>query len=168
VRFEVHQRIDAPIDAVAAALCDPAYYAALGAAPKLGVPEVLERTVDGDVVVMRVRYRFAGDLSAAARAVLDPNKLTWVDEARHDLVSHVVTFELQPDHYADRLSCRGTYRLEADPGDPSRTTRAASGELRVRAALVAGSVERALVSGLKEHLDAEAGIIAAFVEGSAL
>ena len=30
-------------------------------------------------------------------------------------------------------------------------------------ALVAGSVERALVSGLKEHLDAEAGIIARFV-----
>jgi hypothetical protein len=166
MRFDVRQRIAAPVDAVAAALCDPGYYALLGTAPKLGVPEVLDRQVDGDHVVLRVRYRFAGELSSAARAVLDPNKLTWVDESRHDLVAHAVTFVLKPDHYADRLSCRGNYRLEADPAEPTRTIRTATGDLKVRAALVAGSVERALVSGLKEHLDAEAGIIAAFVDGA--
>jgi hypothetical protein len=165
VRFEVRQLIDAPLDAVAAALCDPAYYTALGTAPKLGVPEVLDRQVDGDHVLLRVRYRFAGELSSAARAVLDPNKLTWVDESRHDLAKHDVSFVLKPDHYADRLSCTGGYRLEADPADAARTIRTASGDLKVRAALVAGSVERALVSGLKEHLDAEAGILAAFVAG---
>jgi hypothetical protein len=167
VRFEVRQHIDAPLDAVAAALCDPAYYAALGTAPKLGVPEVLDRRVDGDQVLLRVRYRFAGELSSAARAVLDPNKLTWVDESRHDLAQHRVTFVLKPDHYADRLSCTGGYRLEADPADASQTIRTASGDLKVRAALVAGSVERALVSGLKEHLDAEAGILAHFVADQA-
>jgi hypothetical protein len=163
VRFEVRQLIDAPLDAVAAALCDPAYYAALGTAPKLGVPEVLDRQIDGDQVLLRVRYRFAGELSSAARAVLDPKKLTWVDESRHDLAKHRVTFVLQPDHYADRLSCRGDYRLETDPAGATRTIRTATGDLKVRAALVAGSVERALVSGLKEHLDAEAAIIARFV-----
>ena len=65
----------------------PGYYDALGRAPKLGVPEVLEREADGDEVVMRIRYRFSGDLSSAAKAVLDPEKLTWVEESHHDLAA---------------------------------------------------------------------------------
>ena len=165
MHFELRQRIAAPLTGVAEALCDPAYYAALGAAPKLGVPEVLGREVDGDTVVMRVRYRFSGDLSRAARAVLDPAKLTWVDVSRHDLAAHTVRFELQPDHYAERFSCRGGYRLEAAPDDPRATVRSAEGDVKVKAPLVASQVERALISGLREHLEAEAAILATFVAG---
>ncbi len=163
MRFEVTQRIAAPVAAVAAAFCDPAYYEALGSAPKLGVPEVLDRKESGDVVVMRVRFRFSGELSSAARAVLDPAKLTWVERSRHDLASNVVDFELQPDHYADRLSCRGGYRLVAARDDPGATIRTAEGDVKVRARLVGGQVEKALVSGLEEHLEAESAIVAAFV-----
>jgi hypothetical protein len=163
VHFELTQRIDAPVADVADAFCDPAYYAALAAAPKLGVPEVLGREVAGDTVVLRVRFRFRGDLSAAARAVLDPAKLTWVEESRHDLTTHVVRFELKPDHYGDRFSCRGGYRLEPAPGDPAVTVRRAEGDVKVKAPLVGSSVERALVSGLKEHLQAEAAIVAEFL-----
>ena len=32
----------------------------------------------GDEVLLQIRYRFNGQLSAAARAVLDPERLTWV------------------------------------------------------------------------------------------
>jgi hypothetical protein len=163
VRFELTQRIAAPVADVAGALCDPAYYAALGAAPKLGDPEVLGREVDGDIVTMRVRHRFSGDLSSAVKAVLDPAKLTWVDVARHDLADRLVRFELQPDHYGDRFSCRGSYRLEVDPSDQQRTIRRAEGDVTVRAPLVRSQVERALVSGLKEHLQAEVAILEAFV-----
>jgi uncharacterized protein DUF2505 len=165
VRFQVRQRIAAPVADVADALCDPEYYVALGQAPKLGVPEVLDREVDGDEVVMRIRYRFSGNLSSAARAVLDPQKLTWVEESHHDLGAHTVRFELQPDHYADRLSCRGRYQLVADQPDDGSTIRTVEGDLKVRAPLVGSSVEKALVSGLREHLDAEAEIVATFVNG---
>jgi hypothetical protein len=165
MHFELRQRIAAPVADVADAFCDPEYYVALGRAPKLGVPEVLGREAEGDQVVMRVRYRFSGSLSSAAKAVLDPAKLTWVDVAHHDLAAHVVRFELQPDHYADRFSCRGSYRLEADPDDPDATIRRAEGDVKVRAPLVGSSVEKALVSGLREHLEAEADIVAGFVNG---
>ena len=165
MRFEVRQRIAAPMADVADALTDPGYYEELGSAPKLGAPEVLGRDVDGDVVVMRVRYRFTGDLSSAVKAVIDPAKLTWVDVARHDLAAHTVRFELQPDHYADRFSCRGSYDLVADPSDPDATLRHVQGEVKVRAPLVAGKVEQALVSGLREHLEAEAAIVVRYLEG---
>jgi hypothetical protein len=167
VRFELRQRIAAPVADVADALCDPSYYAALGRAPKLGVPEVLGRDASGDEVVMRIRYRFSGNLSSAAKAVLDPEKLTWVEVSHHDRTSHTVRFELQPDHYADRFSCRGRYGLVADPADDGATIRTAKGEVKVRAPLVGSSVEKALVSGLREHLEAEADILATFVDGRA-
>ena len=68
---------------------------------------------------MRIRYRFSGDLSSAATAVLDPEKLTWVEESHHDLAARTVRFELHPDHYADRFSCRG--QLPADRGSAPTT-----------------------------------------------
>jgi hypothetical protein len=166
VRFELRQRIAAPVADVADALCDPSYYVALGRAPKLGVPEVLGREANGDEVVMRIRYRFSGTLSSAAKAVLDPEKLTWVEESHHDLAARTVRFELHPDHYGDRFSCRGSYRLVADPADDAATIRTAEGDVKVRAPLVGSSVEKALVSGLREHLEAEADIVARFVDGS--
>ena len=76
MRFEVTQRFEAAIADVADALTDPAYYEPLAQSPKLGAPEVLDRVVDGDQVRLRIRYRFAGDLSSAARAVLDDGRKT--------------------------------------------------------------------------------------------
>lgn len=160
MHFELSQRFAAPVDAVADAYTDPGYYAALADLPKLGEPELLDRTVDGDHIQVRVRYRFVGDLSAAVRAVVDPAKLTWVEVSNHrHPPDHSVRFELQPDNYADRLSCHGTYRFHADPDDPAATVREVAGELKVRAPLVASSVERAIISGLREHFDAEAPLL---------
>ena len=162
MHFDFTQRFQADIADVADAFCDPGYYDALAASPKLGTPAVLSRTVDGDIVVMRVRYRFAGELSSAARAVLDPDKLTWVEESTHDLANHVVTFTLQPDHYADRFKASGSYRFDVDLADADATIRRAQGDVKVRAPLVASAVERAIISGLKEHLDEEETLLVAF------
>ena len=81
---------------------------------------MLSREVDGDQVVLRIRYLFSGDLSSAVTAVLDPKKLTWVDESLHDLVRHVVRFELQPDHYADRLALPGHLPARVRSARPRR------------------------------------------------
>ena len=159
MHFELTQRFAAPIDDVADAFADPGYYAVLAESPKLGVPEVLSRDGAGDRVDLRVRYRFAGELSSAVKAVIDPDKLTWVEESTHDLAAHTVTFVLRPDHYADRFKASGSYRLEVDPADPGATLRHAQGEVKVRAPLVASSVERAIISGLKEHLDDEVELL---------
>jgi hypothetical protein len=163
VRFTVEQRYRADPDAVAAAYADPALYEVLPATEKLARPEVVRHERDGARVVLEVRYRFQGDLSSAVRAVLDPARLTWVERTTHDLATRATTFELLPDHYPDRLQSRGQLRVE--PHGEGGSRRVGDGELKVRAPLVGGSVERTLVGDLRQHLEAEARSVDAHLAG---
>jgi hypothetical protein len=165
MHFTVEQRSRAEPDAVAAAYADPDLYAVLPATEKLARPEVVHHEVDGELVVLEVRYRFQGDLSSAVRAVLDPSRLTWVERTTHDLARRTTTFALRPDHYPDRLRSEGTLRVEAGPDGGSR--RVGDGELKVRAPLVAGTVERTLVGDLRHHLEAEARSVDAYLADAA-
>ncbi len=159
MRFELVQRFSAPPDDVARAFTEPDLYAALAELPKLGAPEMLEHRADGDMVRVRVRYRFSGDLSSAVKAVIDPAKLTWIDDSTHDLAHRSVTFTMLPDHYGDRFRASGAYRFEAAPDDPGATIRTTTGEIKVKVPLVGGSVERAIVSGLREHQEDEVAVV---------
>lgn len=160
MRFTVDQHFAAAPDDVARAFADPQLYVAFQDLPKLSRPDVLSHDADGDVVIMQIRYRFSGDLSPAARAVLDPARLTWVEHATHDLANRTTTFTMVPDHYRDRFQCSGTYRFDAGGGG---TVRHCQGEVRVKALLVAGAVEGAIVSGLREHLDDEIAVVDAYL-----
>ncbi|MFP5317991.1 MAG: DUF2505 family protein [Acidimicrobiia bacterium] len=149
MRFRLEQRFTAPLDAVEGAFVDPAVIAFLAELPGLGVPQLLEQSVDGDRLRQRVRMRFEGDLPSAAARVVDRDRLTWIEESTLDRRRHVTEFVILPDHYPDRLQCHGTVALF--PDGPGTTRRVTEGELRVRAALVASRVERAIVSGLHDH-----------------
>jgi hypothetical protein len=162
MRFAFEQHFASRPDDVARAFADPDLYRACQGFPRLGRPEVVGHDVDGHTVVLQVRHRFAGELSSAARAVIDPTRLTWVERATHDLTNRHVTFTMLPDHYADRFRCQGGYVFEPD-GDG--TVRRSEGELKVRAPLVAGAVERAIISGLQEHLAEEVEVVDAFIAG---
>ncbi len=159
----MEQRFAADVDAVSHAYADPALYEALVGLPKLTQPEVVGHEVDGDRVQLQVRYRFGGDLAPAARAVIDPARLTWVEHSDHDLAARRVAFRMVPDHYGDRFQCSGTYAFEAVGDDGCE--RMGGGDVRVKALLVAGAVERAIVSGLQEHLVDEVPVVEAFVRG---
>jgi len=162
LRFSIEQRFAADVDAVARAYADPALYVALVGLPKLSRPEVVGHETRGETVVLEVRYQFGGELSSAARAVIDPERLTWVERSTHDLTRRRTTFTMVPDHYGDRFSCKGSYAFEAtDTG----CRRRGEGDLRVKAFLVAATVERAIVSGLEEHLADEVPVVEAFVAG---
>jgi hypothetical protein len=160
MRFQLDQIFRAPAGDVARAYTDPAFYELLGRLPKLGQPEVLDRREDGDVVHLQVRYRFTGDLSPAVRRVLDPDRLSWVEHATHNLARREVDFRLVPDHYGDKLRSSGRYRFE-EQGDVTR--RVAEGDVAVRVPIVGGSIERAIVSGLREHLSEETGVVERFL-----
>jgi hypothetical protein len=160
VRFRIEQRIPAPLTAVEAALLDREFIAATASLPKLGAPELLEQEREGDRVHQRIRYRFTAELSSAVTRVIDPDKLTWVDDARYDLTSHTSRHRILPDHYADRL--QASYDVTLEPlGDSTR--RVTAGELTVRVPLVGGRVEHAIVSGLEEHAGAEAELLGTWV-----
>lgn len=161
MNFRIEQKVAAPIDAVEEALVDADFIAATAELPKVGGAELLDQQRDGDRVKQRIRYRFTGELSSAVTAVVDRDRLTWVDEAEYDLAAHSSEHEIVPDHYGSRLQASYSNRLEPD-GD-GRTRRVAEGTVKVRMPLVGGRVERAIVSGLEEHAAAEAALLERWV-----
>lgn len=163
MRFHLEQPLPARVDEVIDVLVDAGFLASLSELPKLGRPEVLEQRSDGDLVHQRVRYRFSGDLSPAVTAVVDPAKLIWVEETTYDREAGSATFRIMPEHYADRLQAGGSYRFSAT--GPDTCIRVAGGELNVRFPLVGRKVERAIVSGLEEHLEQEAVLLRRWLEG---
>ena len=114
MRFSIEQRFAADVDAVARAYADPALYVALVGLPKLSRPEVVGHDVEARPWCSQVRYQFGGELSSAARAVIDPERLTWVERSTHDLARRRTTFTMVPDHYGDRFRCKGSYALRGD------------------------------------------------------
>jgi hypothetical protein len=156
MRFRITQRIDAPLDDVESALLDPAFLERMGELPKLGRPQLLDVDDQGDTVRRRIRFAFAGQLSSKVTAVIDPGKLTWVEDSTADRRTHRTTFRIVPDHYADRLTASGTFVLEQAG---TATRRVAEGDLRVRFPLVGGRVEKAIVSGMEEYAAAEAAAL---------
>lgn len=167
MRFRVVQRFDAPLEAVESGLLDPEFLSRLAELPRLGAPELLGTEVDGDTVRQRVRYRFVGDLSPAVTAVVDPNRLTWVEETMYDRSTHGGEHRIVADHYANRLASTYTSRLEPagdTGGDASGgTVRTIEGEVKVRFPLVSGKVERAIVGGLTEHAGLEADVLSGWL-----
>lgn len=160
MNFRIEQRITAPLTAVEAALLDREFIAATAKLPKLGEPDLLEQQRDGDRVHQRVRYRFTAELLSAVTRVIDPAKLTWVDDARYDLTSHTSRHRIVPDNYADRLEASYDVALES-LGDSTR--RLVTGELKVHVPLVGGRVERVIVDGIEEHATAEAELLGHWV-----
>jgi hypothetical protein len=161
--FTVTQRFDAEADLVTRAYASAELYDHLVGLPKLGTPEVLDRRDDNDLIHLQVRYRFVGDLSPAVTAILDPHRLSWIEHSTHDLAARTVRYRLVPEHYADRLQSSGSCAVVPDEAGCVRTV---SGRLKVKALVVGGAVERAIVSGLREHLVGEVAVVDRFVADS--
>lgn len=159
--FTVDQVFAAGGDALARAYASPELYERLVGLPKLDTPEVLDHRVDGTTVRLDIRYRFVGELSPAVTAVIDPRRLTWVEHSVHDLAARQIRYRMQPDHYSDRLQSSGTCAItDRTNGGSVRTV---TGALKVKALIVGGAVERAIVSGLREHLAGEVPVVEQYV-----
>lgn len=161
MRFTLEQELPGTVDDVLAALLDPELLRCLGDLPTLRPPEVLSQERDGDVVVQRVHYAFAGTLSPAVTRVIDPQKVTWIAETTYDLAARRASFRVIPDHYVNKLACAGTHTFTARGAS---SVRRVDGELTVRVPLVGRVVERAIVSGLEDHLRTEADLLAEWLE----
>jgi len=165
VHYDIEQVIEAPIDAVMAAYCDAAFYAAMESSPGLGRPELLERTVGiGEpskaTVRVRVRFSYTGQLAPGVRALIDPAKLTWVTDTVVNPTEKTLEFVVVPDHYPDRLVASGRDRFRERDGS---TVRSATGDVRVRFPLVGASAERGIVNAYRSHLSSEATLLERWV-----
>src|SRR3546814_20039549 len=90
-------------------------YRSMPELPKLSQPEVLARHEDDGTVELLIRYRFDGDLSSAARAVLDPSRLSWAERSVPEVAGRSGSFTMAPDPSGDRFPGTGTSRYE-EPG----------------------------------------------------
>lgn len=160
MEFSFEQRYANDVDDVVDAYSDPTMYEALPELPRIGAPSTVGCERAGDLVRLDLRYRFTAGLPAAARAVLDPGQLTWVQRTTFHLSARRAEIVLVPDHYADRLTCSAEFVFVADDAGARRRV---EGDLSVRAPVVAGQVERAILSGLEEYLTAEAPAVDAWI-----
>ena len=161
-RLEVDERVAAPLDAVQAAVVDPAFYRRLGELPTISTPQVVDRRAEDGVVHLQVRYAFTGRLPAAALKVIDPARLTWLDRSTVDLRAHRTTFEMVPDHYPDTLHVEGAYDLVADGEGTLQRFRA---RVAVRYPVVGRLVERGIARGFEENLAAQGRLLERFTLG---
>lgn len=164
MRFTLDQTLPAGVADVLDAFTDPGFLALLADLPKVGSPELLDQRREGDLVHQRVRYRFTGDLAPAVRRVLDPERLTFVDDRTYDLTAATASFRIVPDHYAGRLRCEGHERFTPAGAGDEATVRHVEADLAVKWPIVGGVVERAIVSGLTEHLDDEAVLVSRWLD----
>ena len=162
MRFHLRQQFPFPPSAVEGALVDPAFLEHTGRCPELGNPQLLEHRVEGALVRHRIRYRFAGELSAAVTSVVDPTELTWVEECTLDRRTRRGEHRIVPDHHGARLRCAFTTQLLDD--EHGGCERLAQGDLRVRFPLVGRKVERAIVSGLADHAELEAAVLTRWLQ----
>jgi hypothetical protein len=163
VDFTLRQEIVATVDAVEAALVDSAFLVRMDELPKLGSAEVVSNDRDGDVVRLAVRYLFQAELSSAVTRVVDPDKLTWVEESTCDLVAHTTTCVIRPDNYANLL--QGSYEASIEASG-SGSVRTITGRVKVKVPLLGGKVEKAIVGGLSENASAQASLLTSFLSGS--
>lgn len=157
MRFTIQQRFAGPLDRVEAAFVDPAFLEHLGELPNLGRPALVHRVEAGDLVHLWVRYGFTGEVNAAVRRVVDPARLTWVEESTLDRRTHRTTWRIVPEHYRNLLRGSGTFALA--PADADSTTRTTEAEIKVSVPLVGGKVEAAIVQGLREHAALEEQVV---------
>jgi len=162
MRFEIAQEFPLAADEVQAAYLDNDFLASMASLPRLGAPELLETNQQGPVVERKIRYRFAGELNSAVRAVVDPQRLSWVEESRTDTGALTTAWVIRPDHYADKLTGRGTFVITPTAVGCRRT---ATGEIKVNVFLVGGKVEGAIVSGMREHAVLEQEALMAHLRG---
>ncbi len=160
MHFLIEQDLDGALEDVETAFFDPAFLAGLAAVPNLAAPQLLSQERTDGVIHQRVRYRFTGELNRAVSRAVDRDRLTWIEDSTFRRPLHRTDWTVLPDHYADRLSCSGSFELS--PAG-SRTHRVADGELTVHVPLVGGRVERAIVSGLREHARAECELMSSWL-----
>ena len=162
MRFVVDHRFAAPVDAVEAAMLDPAFVGTLDL-PHLRTPVVVDRHDDGSIAVLAMRVEFSGRVPSLARRIAGTDRISWVQTYRIDRARHEGEMTFVPDVRAERLDCRATVRLSVD-GRGCR--RVIDGEARVHVPLVAGRAERLVVSGLTERFDVEAEQLGHWLTGT--
>jgi hypothetical protein len=155
VKFTIDQTVAVAPEVALAAYGNPAFYEGRPPRDNISVLGVVSHEDTGALVVIEVRFKFTGTVSPAVRALVDPNKMSWVTRTEVDAAGRRTRWEVVPEHYPDRLTAQGTYRFTDGPGGADSTAIAVEGDLKVHVPFVGRTVERVIVSGLRSYIATE-------------
>lgn len=167
MRIEAVQRFTTATPAhVIAAYRDRSMFESLSDLPFVGRPVVVEhRTDDAGVVLVGLRYLVQIDLPAAARAFIDPAKMTFVERSQHQ-ASGISRFSIQPDHYRELLTASGSNVVRSVDGADG-CERVTTGDVKVdlgwQGMMFESQVEQAIGKGLQQALRAQTAQVEAFM-----
>ena len=161
MRICLDQPIAASAEDAQAAFLDPGFYARLGELPGISVPEVRSFSTGPDGARAVLGYRFAGQLNGAARALLDPAKLSWSQVTEVDRLTGRSHVQLVPDNYAGLLSFSGWYELR--PISQESCCQHFEADLVVHVPLVGPLAEEAIAGGIRQNIAGTAALVEGYV-----
>jgi hypothetical protein len=155
MRFQAEHRFHGSPGEVATLLTDPGFYQTLGL-PDVSNPQVLESSTGAEQSLLRLRYRYTGNLDATARRLLGKERLAWTQQVTvdHRTDSGELTFQAEAD--PKRLHGQAHFELRANDGG---CVRRLAGELVVAVPMIGSRAERKIVPGVLRRLDIEAQAI---------
>jgi hypothetical protein len=150
------------------ALCaygEPSFYDGRTPVNHISVIEVVSHEDNDTTLLIEVRFKFTGSVSAAVKAVIDPDKMSWVTRTEVLLEERRTNFTVRPDHYPDRLTSSGSF-VFADGPTPNSAVITVAGQLKVHVPIVGRTVERTIESGLHAYIEQEVATLPAFAAGT--
>jgi Protein of unknown function (DUF2505) len=167
VKFRIDQVFAATVASVCGALVDADYLTqGMAKLPDIGSPVVESQEQVGSSVRQQLRYFFKGNLPSAVTRVINPSKLSWVEDTTIDVAANRAKFTMTPVHYQQFFRCSGEWILATvDTPRGPKTLRRIEGNLKVNSPVpfLGGQIERAIVSGLQERLALEPAVLEAWL-----
>jgi hypothetical protein len=158
VKLQSTSEYDAPVDAVEAALLDPAFWAQLQLS-NMAPPQVVTSAADS----ITVHMTFAGTLDALGKRVIGNQGIAWDQTITIDRAAHAGTLAMRSKVRVN-VTAEGTFRFESlDGGSRSRET--LTGEMKVHVPLVGGKIEGILGPGIQKSFDEQAQSLQTWLTG---
>jgi hypothetical protein len=164
MKFELKHTFDAPVDAVIAAMFDPALFAHLKKnMSTMRDIQAVERTEDGSTIRRRTRYTPEPLIKHIGPKEVPPGAMAFIEDSRFDKQARRLEFENIPDMQTLRklLVNKGTITFRDLGG--GRSERTVSGELTVKVFLLGKIAERIIYGEAEKILNEEARALASFL-----
>ncbi len=107
MKFSISQNVPVAPDAAVGAYANPDFYADRPPSGDISLVEVVGHQQEGPLDRIEVRYKFTGSVSPAVRAIVDPEKLSWITRTDIEREAHRSTFTIVPDYLPRSPGVRG-------------------------------------------------------------
>lgn len=148
-RLSIRHRFPCSVDTFWEMFWDEEYEAMVSEAAAVE-RETLEDRMEGEVRVLVSRTTPDRELPVAVAKVIGANKLIYTQTTRFDRAASRLSWEVQPNVMADKVTAKGLF--EVRPTDEG-CERSVAGEIEVRVPLIGRRVEKAIVEDVSRNYD---------------